>query len=258
MVAAIAAVLVLIGGGIAAWVVIDDRDSSSDSASDEESPGDEGSDDQDSTDPDDVDPAAAPEEGQCREMADESAAAVSDASPLVDCTEEHTATTYYVGAYAGEEPVTDEAAYGCREQLPDALGLSAEEAALTAYQYVFFQPTDEQWDDGDRWFRCDIVLPAVEALQPLPTDEELVPDPLDDEHAACLTKNGERTPCSETHAFRAYDTWEGDGDALPTDDVLIKQGTAQCPGATRYHYFTWPSAYAWSEGDHLGVCWEPA
>lgn len=195
--------------------------------------------------------SAVPTVGQCRDIADSMVPKQSDPTPAIACSQQHTAQTYYVGHYAGNMPDNTYAGTVCQKQLAAGLGISANQAALTAYQVLFFRPDNAAWAAGQRWFRCDVALLAGTHLLPLPTT--LVPHPLPDSLRACLTQKGQRTPCSRTHVVRAFATYSLSGSKPPSAQKAEAQGRAECPGGSVY--FTWPSSAEYQQGIRIGVCW---
>jgi len=197
-------------------------------------------------------PGARPAVGECRNLSDAAVPRSSDSTPVVDCSQPHTAQTYYVGTFpsgsSGAKPDSTYAGAVCQKHLGAGLGVSESEAALTAYQVVFFAPDSAAWAAGARWFRCDVALTVGNHLLPLPST--LVPHPLPPSLQACLTRQGQPTPCDRTHLVRASGTFTVTG-SNPTQSQA--QGRAKCPSGSVY--FTWPSAAEFKQGLRVGVCW---
>jgi len=197
----------------------------------------------------------APHPGECRNVPDSVIAALSDDSPVVSCDAPHKAYTFYVGRYRGDTPDNDYASHECVTRVAKTLGVTEAKAKLTAYTTIFFQPSDQQWAAGARWFRCDLALVAAgPSLRPLPLGEILLPAPLPDKLAGCMTAAHERTTCDEPHAYRAFATWTATGGPTPpTNADLTAQAEKACPAGAVY--FTWPGAGTWRYGDRTAVCW---
>lgn len=195
-----------------------------------------------------------PRVGECRDLPYSAGDALSDDTPTVDCGQHHTALTYYVGRYRGDLADNDYAGYRCGAELPHALGASAKATKLSAYSFVFYQPTKQQWSAGARWFRCDLVLSTTDTFDPLPTDVSPLPRTLPDALAACRTVQA-RTPCSEPHSMRAVTTitFHFKVSRLPTDSALEAQARTKCPARTTF--YSWPGSGDWKYGVRLGVCW---
>lgn len=195
---------------------------------------------------------ARPQVGQCRNLTDAAVPRPSDSTPVVDCSQSHTAQTYYVGRYrSGSTPDNTYAGAVCRKQLGHGLGVSDKAAALTAYQVVFFGPDSAAWAAGARWFRCDVALMAGNHLLPLPNP--LVPSPLPSSLQACLTRQGALTPCDHSHLLRAVATFTVTGSTPPSAKQTQAQGRAACPAGSAI--FTGPSAAEFRQGLRVGVCW---
>lgn len=195
-----------------------------------------------------------PTVGQCRALTDATVPKASDSTPAIACSQTHTAKTYYVGRFQGSTMNSTYAGEICAEHLPAGLGLTQKQAALTAYQVLFFGPTKAQWAAGQRWFRCDVGLLAGTHVLPLPSD--LTPTPLPDSLAACLDQQGQTTPCNRSHVLRASGTYNLTGPSLPSPAKAQAQGRTQCPRGSAY--FTWPNdAAEYKAGMRTGVCWSP-
>ena len=117
-------------------------------------------------DPAQVDAVEAPELGACRVLTLDDIAQPSNATKVVDCTDAHTAMTYAVGSLPEE---LEDAAYDA-----DELGAFAFERCTTEVRQARSAPTRASrcerssrgrgsgprrtaWDEGARWYRCDIV-----------------------------------------------------------------------------------------------------
>ena len=119
---------------------------------------------------DDVDPAAVdsievPELGVCRELTPEDVAATSNASPAVDCAEPHTAETFAVGDLPAElaDVAYDDAELGkfayatCGKAFRKFLGVDESRVMRSLVSWAWFRPSEQAWEDGARWYRCDAV-----------------------------------------------------------------------------------------------------
>ena len=98
-------------------------------------------------------------------LAPDDVAEPSNATRTLPCSERHTAETYAVGAFADR---FQDAWYRSKE-----LGLFAYHACASAFQeflradeslvmrtvlsWAWFRPSEKAWDDGARWYRCDVV-----------------------------------------------------------------------------------------------------
>jgi serine/threonine protein kinase len=206
-----------------------------------------------------ADPAPKPEAGQCRQLDPEAVDALSDDTPVVDCDEDHNVVTFYVGEYGeGSVPDNDVAAEGCTKHFDKAVGGTNAEVAMSSFRWLFFQPDNDAWTEGERWYRCDLaILDAESAPKPLPPgDGPYLTDPLTDEHTACVTASGDRTTCADTHAFRAVGTFKATGSDLPNEAQFTAQVAKKCPKPNGWA--TWPGEIGWEAGQRTVVCYKSA
>ena len=116
-------------------------------------------------DPEQVDSVESPELGACRVLAPEDVAQASNATRTVDCSQEHTAQTFAVGQLPAQY---DDAGYDdedlgrfayreCSTRFEKFLGADESLAMRTVVSWAWFRPSEEAWDQGARWYRCDIV-----------------------------------------------------------------------------------------------------
>ena len=84
----------------------------------------------------------------------------------MDCTEPHTAETYAVGALpaAFADAAYDDDGRSARsptrpapQQFMKFLGADESLAMRTVLSWAWFRPSETAWDDGARWYRCDVV-----------------------------------------------------------------------------------------------------
>lgn len=111
--------------------------------------------------------------GSCYDYSLATIGKVASAAPVIGCESPHTAETWHVG--------TVDAAFGAPSKSTQARRLAAgRPCTLTAmnsylgmtgrslpsrYRTVVLFPTDDQWDAGERWVRCDVVLQSGLQLQ---------------------------------------------------------------------------------------------
>lgn len=111
-------------------------------------------------------PRETPAVGTCFYAVDEALEGMSLALAPVDCAEPHTLETYLVATWTFADPYTmDEDMLGQRAEKLCApikadryLGIPATRAPLSRSYWYFFFPTEQQWDEGERWIRCDVGL----------------------------------------------------------------------------------------------------
>lgn len=98
---------------------------------------------------------------------------VSSAAPVIGCESPHTAETYRVGTLAAsfgppsKAPLAARLAAGrlCSVASMNAYLGMADRTLPSRYRPVVLMPTDEQWNAGERWVRCDAVLQSGLQLQ---------------------------------------------------------------------------------------------
>ena len=233
-----------------------------------------------SVDPAQVDAVEAPELGACRDLTTDDIAQPSNATRVVDCTDDHTAMTYAVGSLPEElhdvEYHADElgafAFAECSKRFVKLLGADESLAMRTVLTWAWFRPSEKAWDEGARWYRCDVVgggdqtkelldLPAdVKGLMQRPEDEWLV-------CAAGPTVAGSvKVPCSKAHDWRAVstiklgepdDSYPGDRvSEVTTRDYCSKSVGAWLGYPVDYDYgYTWFHEAEWDAGNRRSVCW---
>ena len=230
----------------------------------------------------DADSVEAPELGACRLLAPEDVAASANSAATVDCADDHTAETYAVGRLPSE---LDEAAYDdpdigafayetCSKAFMSFLGADESLGMRTLLSWAWFRPSEGAWNDGARWYRCDLVGGTEDATDfvTLPTTAKaLMSSGLpDDEWMACV--NGEavpgapRIPCSEDHTWRAVTTIKvgADKDPYPGDRLVEVTTRDYCSASVNawldypleYKFaYTWFHEAEWKTGNRRSICW---
>ncbi|WP_148575704.1 septum formation family protein [Nocardioides caldifontis] len=222
-----------------------------------------------------------PEPGACRALEPEDVGASSDDSPTVPCTQAHTAETFLVAAL--EPPLADvgrddprlaqDAYRRCSRGFRKLTGADDSLALRTVLSWAWFRPSEEQWEAGARWYRCDVVGGTEESasLVGLPRTAEgvLLGIPAD-RWMACVDDEevvgAVPVPCSEPHGWRAATTIVvgKEGDPYPGDrvvEVLSRDYCSDSVGAwlhypLDYEYaYTWFGEAEWDAGNRRSVCW---
>jgi hypothetical protein len=233
-------------------------------------------------DPDQVDQVEAPEVGVCRNLTPDEVAKPSNASKLVDCAKEHTAETYAVGqlpaTYADAEyDDHDLSVYAyrtCSQRFQTFLGAADESVVMRSIvSWAWFRPSEKAWDEGARWYRCDVVGGGDQSREyvVLPTTAKgLLLGRPDDTWMVCAdgatVAGAVKVPCSEKHTWRAVTTikvgQEDDpypGDRLvevKTDDFCSDSVGAWMNYPVNYDYaYTWFHEAEWEAGNRRSVCW---
>lgn len=228
-----------------------------------------------------VDSTSVPELGQCRNLRPEDVALPANATAAVDCTEEHTAQTYAVGTLPDK---LHDAAYDadelgawayktCSKGLMAFLGADESSVMRTIVTWSWFRPSEAAWDEGARWYRCDVIGGGGEGVdyRPLPkTAEGLLMGLPPDEWMVCAdgpaVAGSPKVPCSEEHTWRAVTTIKvGEpGDDYPGDRVVEVTSRDFCSDSVaawlgyplEYDFgFTWFKEAEWQVGNRRSVCW---
>jgi hypothetical protein len=213
----------------------------------------------------------APALGTCSTMTADQADAPTDDSTPVPCRQPHTA---YVAAVVrlpasldwdtvSTKDLRRVVAERCSDDVLKVLGPATWAAAdRTAYDTVFFQPTDADIAAGARWLSCSIVLRHGSRLADLPWKKApfVRGKPTPDSVARCLTKAALRTTCSAAHAWRATGTFTVKSRTRPSARSLSRTAARRClPLVDRhqkYFRFTYPDPITWAgAGDHVVVCY---
>ncbi|MEV7431053.1 MULTISPECIES: septum formation family protein [unclassified Nocardioides] len=233
------------------------------------------------TDPDQVDSVEAPALGACRVLGPDDVAQASNATRTVECSERHTAQTFAVGdlpedlhdaAYDSEE-LGAFAYETCSTGFQKLLGADESLVMRTVVSWAWFRPSEDAWDDGARWYRCDVVGGGEQSTEyvALPeTAEGLLMGRPQDKWMVCAVgpsvDAGTKVPCSAKHDWRAVTTIKvGDkGDEYPGDrivEVTTRDYCSESVGAwlgypVEYDFgYTWFHEADWQAGNRRSVCW---
>jgi len=232
-------------------------------------------------DPDQVDSTALPELGACRMLTPADVELPANATSTVDCKEKHTAETFAVGELPDEFDDVDyddselgEYAYRtCMKKYARFLGADESLVLRTIVSWAWFRPSEKAWDDGARWYRCDVVGGGEHSADYVDLPEEargLLQGRVDDRWLVCA--NGPtvaaaaRVPCSEPHTWRAVTTIKlGEPeDDYPGDRLVEVRSRDFCDksvGAVlgypvRYDFaYTWFHEAEWEVGNRRSICW---
>ena len=111
-------------------------------------------------------PAAAVSVDQCYAYKSSGTKDQAASAPAVDCALPHTAQTYWVGTLPENFGVPEKASVASRlrvispcstDQLHQFLGMP-DRKLPSRFQTVPVYPTAAQWNAGERWVRCDVIL----------------------------------------------------------------------------------------------------
>jgi len=231
-------------------------------------------------DPAQVDSLEVPELGACRVLTPEDVAAPSNATRTVDCAEEHTAETFAVGTLPDDlhdedydSPELGRFAYEtCGSAFETFLGADESLAMRTVVSWAWFRPSEDAWDAGARWYRCDVVGggPESAAYAPLPRTARGLLTERPDRWLVCAvgeTVTGSRkVPCTERHDWRAVttiklgepeDRYPGDREVeVTTRDFCSDSVGAWLGYPLDYEFgYTWFGEGEWEAGNRRSICW---
>lgn len=232
--------------------------------------------------PDPVDAVEPPADRACRVLTPEDVAETSNASPVVDCAEPHTAQTFLVGELPGTfaDAEQDDSRLGgfayrtCSTAFMDFLDADESTVMRTMVSWAWFRPSEKAWDEGARWFRCDLVGGGEQSASylDLPEDAAGMLEGLpDDAWMACVAgpsvPGAPRIPCSEKHDWRAVTTIKipaGKDDPYPGDRLVEVKSRDFCSTSVAawlkypvsYDFaYTWFRQAEWEAGNRRSVCW---
>ena len=232
-------------------------------------------------DPAQVDSVEAPELGACRVLTPADVAAASNATRTVDCAEPHTAQTFAVGALPEDfedaehdaRELGDFAYRTCSGKFQKFVGGDESLVMRAVVSWAWFRPSEDAWDDGARWYRCDIVGGGdqSETYVDLPEDARgLLSDRVSDAWLVCAdgatVAGSARVPCSEQHTWRAVSTIKlGEPEDDYPGDRLVEVRTrdfcdtsvgALLDYPVSYDFaYTWFHEAEWEVGNRRSICW---
>ena len=205
--------------------------------------------------------------GECRDYTLADVAPRSNTTPVIDCTEAHTAKVIEVGRLPRGGTWADYTIAQqwrmiykvCHPAYNAILGSNDALRDMSSFTTAWFIPTKAERDAGATWLRCDLVLYAGTKLADLPYDARpmLPAAPLPDIVARCQTRVYADTVCASGHAWRATGTFKLPESYYPGDKRIRKAAINRCPALTssRTFHWTWRSQLVWEKGDHQVVCY---
>lgn len=229
-------------------------------------------------------PPPAPLVGVCRDLTFAAAAATSDSSPTVACTQKHTAVTVAVGTLVDKSQlktldinapaVQQRLAVSCPKAVAAYVGARGRTFDLSQVQGLAFVPTPAQIASGANWYRCDLVVlagPNTLAALAGTMHNALAQARGLDRWGTCGTaapsaKTFRRVVCSSHHTWRAVAVI-----AIPAKSAYLAKSTSRTAslacrriaataahGASKYTWsFEWPNQQQWLAGQRFGLCWLP-
>lgn len=219
--------------------------------------------------------------GACRVLTPDDVAQAANTTETVDCAEPHTAETYAVGQLPGsfDDVDYDDAKLGewaystCSKAFMEFLGADESLVMRTIVSWAWFRPTQGAWDDGARWWRCDVVGGGEQSKEyvELPTTAKgLLLGRPKDRWMVCAdgptVAGSVKVPCSDPHQWRAVTTISlgEEGEKYPGDrivEVTTRDFCSDSVGAwlgypVDYDFgYTWFHEAEWEAGNRRSVCW---
>ena len=233
------------------------------------------------TDPEQVDSVEVPELGVCRVLTPDDVLQASNATKTVGCGERHNAQTFAVGELPEEfdDADRDDKELGafayrtCSSKFLKFLGADESLVMRTVVAWAWFRPSEKAWEDGARWYRCDIVGGGEqsERFVNLPaTAEGLFQGRPQDRWMVCVAgasvSGAPRIPCNEPHDWRAVTTIKlGEPEEPYPGDRVVEVTTRDfCSNSVGawlnypvdYEFaYTWFHEAEWQAGNRRSVCW---
>ena len=153
--------------------------------------------------------------------------------------------------------------------------LGADESLVmrTVVSWAWFRPSEKAWEDGARWYRCDVVGGGDESTSyvDLPDDRQgpaaQAGRPLDGvRQRRRRSTSSAKVPCTEDHNWRAVTTIKlGEpGEEYPGDRVVEVKSRDFCSESVGA-WLNYPIDYdfgwtyfheaEWEAGNRRSVCW---
>lgn len=222
----------------------------------------------------------APKDGLCRVLTIADLSARTNNSRIVRCTSPHTAQTIKVatfpvsvGANYQAKAVGRYAYNTCGPAFETYLGASDAQVPRVQLSWAWFGPTQQAWDKGARWFRCDVVgtSPAQTTMVNIPENvKNLLLGFPPDQWLTCASGasfgNRVEVACNKPHDWRLVTAVKlgQPQDAYPGDHVSQIRANDYCSDAVAA-YFNYANDYEfattvfhaaeWQAGNRRALCW---
>ncbi|MEO5653992.1 MAG: septum formation family protein [Marmoricola sp.] len=227
-----------------------------------------------------ADRATPPELGACYQLTPKETAELSSAAEPVACTTKHTSQTFAIGDLPKSSGSAREAAaHGkwvyrtCQTAFEKFLGIDESLALRVQLSWAWFRPSERGWDDGARWYRCDLVGGRADSTRyaPLPTEAKgLFAAEPPQQWITCArgreVADSPKVPCSEPHNWRAVTTIKlgTPTDSYPGDRLVAVRSHDFCSDSVgawmnypvEYEFgYTFFHEAEWKAGNRRSVCW---
>ena len=227
-----------------------------------------------------ADQATPPQLGACYQLTPKDTAALSNATEPVGCTTTHTAQTFAIGdlpkstGTTWKSPTHGKWVYRtCQTAFEKFLGIDESLALRVQLSWAWFRPSERAWDDGARWYRCDLVGGPHDATRyaPLPRDAKgLFAGRPPEQWLTCargrVVADSPKVPCSEPHNWRAVTTIKlgSPDDPYPGDRLVALRSHDFCSDSVgawmnypvEYEFgYTFFHEAEWQAGNRRSVCW---
>lgn len=234
--------------------------------------------------PTDSDRGTAPKLGLCRHLEPADVDRPTNDSPVVPCTDTHTAQTFATGTFPDQVAKSgyQGQALGtylytrCGAAFEKFLGGDASVVMRSWLSWAWFRPSEKAWKKGARWYRCDVVGGPEDTpgkrYQALPTTARALLTGLTQENAWMTCAVGPqvagstKVPCSVKHDWRAVTTIKlgGPNSAYPGDRIAEVRSRDYCSdsvGAWMHYPPDYDFGYSvfheaeWKAGNRRSICW---
>ncbi len=227
-----------------------------------------------------ADKTTPPKLGSCYPLAPADSERPSNTSQPVSCSEPHTSQTFAVGTLPDSTGEAQKSgAHGkwvfstCEKAFERFLGVDESLAMRIFLSWAWFRPSERGWDNGARWYRCDLVGGPSDATSyaKLPAAAKgLFRGRPPEQWLTCAqgqtVLGSKRVPCSGKHDWRAATTIKlGEPkDPYPGDRVAEVRSRDYCSDSigawmnypVGYEFgYTWFHAAEWKAGNRRAICW---
>jgi hypothetical protein len=231
-------------------------------------------------------PEVAPQVGDCRGAMDtETIDAASDPRAAVPCDGEHGAETFWVGemdpairAWPGSDDRTGQLLQRqvdeeCSARHLEYLGFDAAAMPNVApdrlQNFAYFVPTEQDFAEGARWFRCDALVEPLNATESTTIDgtlKDVYGGKLPVSYRLCEARLGRIAACDEDHELeylasvvlgdtQEYPAQRGDlkVTAACRTPLLTALGLSEERADLLFGYLL-PTEADWQSGTHAATC----